>query len=159
MSVIKTTPEKLGATLKAQVGRNSKAILKGVLQGALRGQKHMKENTPTDEGMMRNAWKVTRLLNAIHLDNSAPYAGVMERGARPHPVSREGIEAIAGWVKRHRLADTPKGCMQIAYAIANRIREKGYKGTQFVANNLEKLNEFLRTEVERTLKKSIDGNQ
>jgi hypothetical protein len=58
--------------------------------------------------MAKNAWQVRKQggkgFTRVSLQNTAPYSGVLERGARPHPVSAEGWLSIFRWVLRN-LAD------------------------------------------------------
>lgn len=68
----------------------------GVRLAAQRGRTHLVKKTPVDTGQARVSWKVTD--TTIH--NDAPHIGILERGARPHKVSPEGIEALTRWALR-----------------------------------------------------------
>jgi hypothetical protein len=94
--VVKVTPGRLGAFLKANALRQHKAFEQGVKTAKLRGVALLKQRTPVDTGVMKSAWASTK----FGIENDAPYAGIIERGARPHKVSREGREAIRKWVLR-----------------------------------------------------------
>lgn len=62
--------------------------------------------SPVDTGGFKNAWAVRRGTGKTlaRVENLHPIAGVIERGARPHPVSLEGQAAIKRWVLRKGLA-------------------------------------------------------
>lgn len=64
----------------------------------------MLKESPVDRGILRNAWKVVRHPDGAELVNDQPYAGILERGSRPFKISKEGLIALAGWVKRKILA-------------------------------------------------------
>lgn len=84
------------------------AVHQGLRSGARFGRTHLVSVTKKDRGMAKAAWKVYNgPLNArgntpaAWIENSAPYIGVLELGARPHAVSEEGRLAIFEWVLRH----------------------------------------------------------
>ena len=94
--VVRITPGRLGAFIKANAMKQHAAFERGVKIAKQRGVALLKRRTPVDTGMMKNAWAATK----FGIENSAPYAGIIERGARPHKVNREGVEAIRDWVLR-----------------------------------------------------------
>lgn len=94
--VVRIKPGNLGAFIKANAVRQHKAFEHGVKVAKQRGVALLKQRTPVDTGVMKNAWAATK----HGIENSAPYAGIIERGARPHTVNREGVEAIRDWVLR-----------------------------------------------------------
>lgn len=88
-----------------------RAVLRGAGKSALQGKRHLVPKTKVDRGDLRRSWRVIRRkglkrgpveLEAAQLVNDAPHAGIVEGGARPHSVSREGVEAITNWVIRNR---------------------------------------------------------
>jgi hypothetical protein len=87
------------------------AVHRGLRSGARAGRTHLVRVTPKDRGMAKAAWKEHNgPMNsrpptpAAWLENSAPYIGILEKGARPHPVSPEGRLAIYEWVLRNMRA-------------------------------------------------------
>jgi hypothetical protein len=60
----------------------------------------MARHSPVDRGRLKNGWVILSRLGIVDMVNNAPYAGVIERGARPFKISPEGLEALTGWVKR-----------------------------------------------------------
>ena len=68
---------------------------------------------------------------------AAKYGDIRERGRRPGPVSREGQESIALWVKRKLQIRNEKELKSVAYLVTRKIRKKGYKGA-FMFKNAEK---------------------
>jgi hypothetical protein len=108
MARIKLAPHELAGELKARAQKTPDVLRRAAVLAAHRGRSIMVRRTPTDRGQMKNAWRVRRLgdiatkKEMVDLVNDAPYAGIVEMGARPHSVSREGWDAIYGWVYRHR---------------------------------------------------------
>lgn len=109
MTTIALTPKQLTARLKQDAERYPAALKHGLRRGAQRGRTLLVHESPVDTGQFKNAWKVRDLNSAPQIHNDAPHAGIIERGARPHPVSREGVDAIRAWVKRVLGADLKAG--------------------------------------------------
>jgi hypothetical protein len=94
-------PGRLGAFIKGSVNKNADAVRRGIRNGMLRGISVLKKNTPVDQGIMKNAWKLVGVVGTkglMAILNDAPHAGIVERGARPH---MPPLEPILEWVKRH----------------------------------------------------------
>lgn len=174
------------AKVMARIGmRTFRACWTGAQRGAFMGKRHLVKLSPTDRGDLRRSWRVTTKRirprggsgRPAILINDAPHAGIIEGGARPHPVSQEGIMSIAGWVARKRRrpkarkrtappsrktsgsrpdASTrkqrkskgpSKSDIQIAHAIAWKIRREGQKPTFFVRKELETLSRIANEQV------------
>ncbi len=101
MSTISLSSSQLAARLRADATGAPKAVLKAMKSAAQRGRAFMVSKSPVYRGILRNAWKVIKVSDQqINLENDQPYAGVLERGARPFKLSKEGLEALTLWVKR-----------------------------------------------------------
>lgn len=86
-----------------------RAVLQAMFSAAQRGRSWIIGKSPVDRGILKNAWRVLKMgSEGVELVNDQPYAGVMERGARPFIISKAGIEALAAWVKR-KILDTGMG--------------------------------------------------
>lgn len=131
--------------------------------------------TPVDQGQLKNSWRVRASRGTgigggnlvATLSNDAPHAGIVEGGARPHPVSNEGIAAIHAWVWRNRKdfgfttrsgrAQGGKGVkaatLGIAYAIANKIKREGQEPTFFVKDSMPVLQKIAAREVAMAIAK------
>lgn len=88
--------------------RVHEAIMRAQRSACHAGKVIVKRNTPKDRGLAQNSWQANMgPKNArpptpvAWLSNSAPYIGILEKGARPHRVSLEGQRAIYEWVERH----------------------------------------------------------
>mgnify|MGYP007070989117 CR=1 FL=1 len=127
-------------------------------------------------GHFKNAWRVRIRNGTVQLENDDPIAGVIERGARPHAVSREGVEAIREWVRRKAIQFTTSAAGkvrwtgqtrgltraeadgefawlvdEITWGIVNRIRRHGQKGTFIVQQSLPQLRTFAAAEMKRAV--------
>ena len=105
-----------------------------------------------DTGQLKNSFRVRRVnRNEIHLDNDAPYAGIIDLGARPHSVNKEGIEAIALWAKRKfGLGDDE--AYEVANAVAWKLRKHGQKPTYLFRDAQPKLTRHVKRAVEHALR-------
>jgi hypothetical protein len=154
VATIRMTPEGLAVELRRLAKASPQVLERGLKRAARRGQAHMPGKTPTDQGQLRNSWRVIEGAAGVRLENDAPHAGIVEAGARPHPVSREGIEALTGWAMRKfgLPADEAEG---LAFAIAARIKKEGQAPTYFVRAELEKLASFAGEAVLAELAKEV----
>lgn len=98
----------LAKTLERHDIRTKASVARGLRAAAHFGRTHLVSVTPKDRGMAKAAWKVHNgpinaqgATPAAWVENSAPYIGILENGARPHAVSEEGRQAIFEWVLRH----------------------------------------------------------
>lgn len=179
-------PADVGAAIIRDEQRILRALSVGGLRAAERGRTHMVRQTPTDQGQLRASWHVVGS-GAIsdgdiaELINDAPMAGVVELGARPHPVSQAGLEAIAAWVLRKGLVTSTgtalfsgpsqygqgrrrfqgksaeeAAAMAIAQRIAWKLRTQGQKPTFFVANELDTLGDIAHEEVGKAVRAALD---
>lgn len=100
MATVKISFDKLGHRLRSDAAGAPRVVKQAIFSGAQRGRSFIVGKSPVDRGILRNAWRVLKFEKGAILVNDQPYAGVMERGARPFKISPEGREALVGWVKR-----------------------------------------------------------
>ena len=110
MATIPIKANKLPKELQARFRAIPKTVLRGLNIGAMRGKAILQHRTPVSTGRLKAAWRVrkgTRWANQYgsgntnpEIQNSAPHAGIIEEGARPHPVSLEGIQSLTRWARR-----------------------------------------------------------
>lgn len=177
----------LGAELEKHGRGVMRAVSRGVFLGAQFGRTRLVKATPTDQGQLRNSWKVSRvrrgpgMADDVELINEAPHAGIVERGARPHKVSAEGWASIYQWVLRHRRSlglttktgrlkphrpkfgdvrtrtDVDPVIASITWAIVKKIEKYGQKPTFFIRNRVQEITELVQVEVERELRNQALG--
>jgi len=154
MTVIKIGANEIGRELKARARRTPGELQTAMRRAALRGRAMLVRRTPKDLGQAKAGWKVSQFVKGttrarIDLYNDNPYVGILERGARPHKVSMEGIAALHAWVWRNRAyfkfsAETRKQgkaeALGIAYAIAAKIEREGQAPLYFVRKSMDELN-------------------
>lgn len=154
---IRLEPGQLGVALRAGGKKHKEAIDRGTRLAAYRSMAHLKTVSPVGvHAALKNGWHVVHLLGGYSVRNSAPYAGIVERGARPHPVSKAGIESITEWAAKVLGVDE-KEARSVAYAIAHRIREEGQEPTWFVKNEMPRMIEFLRLEILSSIERALNG--
>jgi len=168
MPVVTIRPGQLGAVIKRDAKVYRMSIEQGVRLAAQRVVSYLKSISPVYDGAFRAAWTVLKDSSGMaQVSNSAPHAGVIEAGARPHAVSAEGREAIREWVRKvvtrvSSLTGPGRGKQgpsrkssraltraeaegplawwvdEITEAIIRKLREKGQKGHWLVRDNLDK---------------------
>lgn len=159
VGVIKIRPQDLPRGIMQRTDAVKKAILTGTVNGAMRGRAILVRETPVDQGQLRASWKVRqRILGNIiaELFNDAPHAGIVEAGARPHPVNRAGIFALTRWAWRNRGLFGLRSLEEaqgVAFAVAKKIALRGQVGKFFVRKQMHRIETAMRREVERSLNK------
>jgi hypothetical protein len=154
---LKITPKELPRELVGRSRLTQEATRRGIIEAAQWAKALLASRTPVDRGQMKAAWKV-RISPGFRepavIRNDAPYAGVVEMGARPHPVSKAGQLAILGWVRRNIPGLKPDEAEDVMQAIVWKIRERGQEGTYFVKRSMSEIAEMLDRTVEVHLNKA-----
>jgi hypothetical protein len=198
MAAIELKPEQLGRALRGEAAKVAGALERGAMRAAHRGKARLIEATDekgvTDMGQYKSSFKVAKGPGigqyghgaTATLINEAPIAGIVELGARPHPVSEDGIIAIARWAERklgvgavhgpvhvrvhgptgrvttrkpRKSTEVSEAAMAVAQAIAWKIRHHGQKGRYIFADEIGRLTRFYREEVEKMLRKPRGGSR
>lgn len=110
-------PDKVPQEMRNRDAATRVAVQIGCFRAAVRAQGILKRDSMRaahDRGTFANAWQVVppsvttfargKLIGrrrVVRVENKAPYAGIIELGARPHGVSLEGRLAIREWVRRN----------------------------------------------------------
>lgn len=176
MAVIKVTAKEIGRELTERNRGIRRRTQKAMMRSALRGQAMLARRTPKDLGQAKAGWRtskpvVSNVAAAVDLYNDVPYVGILEHGARPHPVSREGWLAIYQWVRRHftfstkiargknegkrsrqKMMDQGDPMLaEITNAIVYKIQKYGQRPTYFVKRSMPELRKSLGREVDMQL--------
>lgn len=102
MPTIRVPPGQVGALIRATARKSPQAVRAGVRVAAERARSFLTTKSPVYTGVHKNAWAVVaQLAGAVlaKVENTSPYAGVIERGARPHRISLDGWLALREWVR------------------------------------------------------------
>jgi hypothetical protein len=172
----------LPKVLSRQQERIFAATVRGMQAGAQAAIPHLRKATPKDRGHAKAAWHWKKVSGNGPLVatafNDNPIIGILENGARPHGVSKEGQEAIYEWVLRNmrmiggrkegyaavhgselhegqrrrtfKSVDSGEAlARQITFLICRKIRKYGQKPHFFVRELLPLLSQIAHGEVER----------
>lgn len=154
--MINLRAEQVPAVMRQHEERARKAIRVAAVGAAHRFKARLVARTDelgiTDTGIFKNAWRVaTGIGNALaEVYNDAPYAGILELGARPHKVSAEAREAIKRWAMR-KLQLEEAEAEHAAWAIAKKIEAEGVKPHYIVRDLLRTAQRYLREEMKRAM--------
>lgn len=131
--------------LKNDLKVQTRGVKRALRRAADRGVDVLRSATPVDQGEMIRAWRVIpRADGSLLIKNDAPHAGIIERGARPHPVSEEGRLAIRDWAERHGF-DDPEAA---SWGIVNKIKKEGSRAHWILRDSKQVLVEILHGELE-----------
>lgn len=158
---IKIGLQHLQTELKARARQMPRLVVRAQKKAAVKSRVALVRKTPVDRGQMKNGWRVAgdarysprKGRAPIRIVNDAPYAGVVERGARPHRVNRAGRESLEDWARR-QLGVSRKEARAVAFAIAKKLEKEGQKGLFIVQDALPGLRATLKQEFETLLKRA-----
>lgn len=165
---VKITPRQFSFWLAGLAeGKLQQAVKRGLVSGALRCvtvmQRRTEEAPPAspggsvgafDTGMYKAAWKSSETADGSRVFNSRPYAGVIEGGRRPSPVSREGQKQLAGWVRR-KMGLSESEAKGVAYVIARKMKERPLQARNVLSGGVEEMTKVVMAEVDRELDKAL----
>lgn len=83
---------------------------------------------------------------------SSIYAIPVEEGTKPHPVSREGREALADWAQR-KLGVTEKESHRVAFLIARKIGRLGTEGAHMFRDTFAEHQPHIGAALDRCLQR------
>lgn len=150
MNGIVIDASQVSTSLQKEAKRHRGAIEKAKRGAAMKFKAHMirvvNESGITDTGAAKNGFRTSN----DRVWNEAPHWIFIEVGTRPHKVSREGVMAIAAWVRRKlRIQDD---AVSIAYAIAKKIEKEGTKPHYMMRDAMPFAKQFFAEELERILR-------
>lgn len=150
-------PEDVARTLATtdKVLRGAQRV--AVLEAATVGAELLAEAAPVDRGRLKQSFRVRRKGVSGHPEivASAPYAGIVEMGSRPHWAP---LAPLVRWVRRHaklfnlssagtgrdkRGRFTVGAFVRIARGIQRKIAREGTKPRWFVKQRLPQLSSIL----------------
>ena len=186
MARVTLTPAQVPRMVRQNNKRAKRGAAKGLQRAAHRGRGVLVRRTPVDQGQLKASWRVRKAMNtgigsgnlAAMITNSAPHAGIVEAGARPHKVGLEGWMAIYDWARRNiKFTETLKSgpnkgqqskprrmshddygnpmLEQITWGIVNRIAKFGQRPTWFVRDSMDILMRIAQEEVAKAVAKSL----
>ena len=117
------------------------AILKGARECALKLLREIQvtaEDERIDDGPYRQGFRIEGDAHTGNLTvvNDVYHAALVEFGRRPGPVSAEGIDKITAWVEKKGMGSGTEA-RRIAFAVANKIREHGFKPRFIVTRSIK----------------------
>lgn len=135
-------PAKAAAAQKLHEKEIRSRLKTAALDAALQTQAHVVPKGPRDTGLYANSWDVAKGLGdeLARLVNDAPYAGIIELGARPY---RPPFTPIFEWVKRNAgklgIANVPAGGTFGGAASLNASQERAARAFAWgVVKSIEK---------------------
>lgn len=147
--------EDLSATLLREGKRHQQACMTAALAGARKFQALLVQRTDdlgiTDQGMLKNSWKAERTEWGAIVYSDCPYAGIIELGARPHPVSIEGQIGIRAWAIR-KLGVPEEEADSVTFLICRKIRLEGQEPKYLVAGVVGKAHDYYYEELDRIMR-------
>lgn len=149
MASVTITPEMLPAAFRREAEKARRALKIGISRACMQGKRRLMRATREKDKSAFGQYYLSFKIRPIGTDgsmeivNTAPHAGIIELGARPHPVSDEGIEALTRWVVLKMDVEDDVEAKQIAYNIALKLMHHGQEPTYIFKDEMPRLREYL----------------
>jgi hypothetical protein len=147
-----------GRVLSARLRADSKLLKNAAYEAVTRGETEAVRLTDAaglvDQGLYKRAWQSWPTSYGAVLQNTAPYAGVLEFGRRPGSMPPEA--PIREWVVRKLVANgrvDPADVDNVTYLIRRKIYQSGTKPKLILRAVHKKLKRYLRDAALRELRR------
>lgn len=160
MPTIVITPKELGPALRREGKRGPAAVKAAGRAASWRLKRHIVQAIDkagiTDEGVLKGGIRVIEtgargnVQTTSGVTGDAPHTGIIELGARPHPVSAEGREAIKAWCMR-KLDLDEKEAERATFLICRKIAREGAKGHHIFRDSMPFARTYFAEELVRIL--------
>jgi hypothetical protein len=130
---------------------NIEQTKRGIASGVAKSIPMLVAASPIDQGFYAQSWDMTVTETEVILGNYAPYASIIEEGARPFTPP---IAPLLAWAKRV-LQDSSQPpqyserVRSLAYGVRKKIQAQGIKPKKVLENALPAIIENIRKELER----------
>jgi len=126
--------EELGKFSTLSISKKKKAVVRGIAKS----MPDLVAASPVDTGLYAQSWDMSIQEQSVIIGNYAPYAGVIEFGARPH---KTPIGPLLAWAKRV-LGDKSQpesGYSKHVWALALHVQKKIEAEGQLPKHIMEKM--------------------
>lgn len=152
--IINIRPQQLGSALRADAVRVRRTMPRAAYAAAMRLGAHVANEIDrrgiTDQGILKGSVRARRTATGATMEVTAPHAGMVELGTRPHRVSKAAREAIARWAVR-KLGLSERDAQRAAWFIGQKIEREGTAPTYVVRDSLPAARRFFAEEMVRML--------
>lgn len=165
MSTFSMTAEQLAPFLGEHVEAAAKRALVGaanrIVQIIVTEIIPAEPRQPVDRSLYRAGWRAKPTGEGAEIENTLPYASIIEYGARAEniKVGKPMIDALEEWVTRKRLDLKGRTARELAWAIAMAMQKKGIynggKGLRILEKALERLPDVLAEEFAHELEREF----
>jgi hypothetical protein len=143
--------EDFSRTLGDYSTRHLKDRKRAVMAGIAKSIPDLVAASPVDTGLYAQSWMMTETETSAIIGNSAPYAGIIEYGARPH---KPPLGPLLAWAKRvtgssSQPPDYEPHVWAIAIAVQKKIEEQGQQPKHILENMIPKIISNIREELKR----------
>lgn len=126
-------------------------VKKGVASGLARSIPDLVRASPVDTGLYASSWDFTIEENSAILGNYAPYAAIIEDGARPFTPP---IGPLLAWAKRvlgdgSQPPNYSPEVRSLAYGVQKKISHEGMTPRKILENMIPTIIENIKAELEK----------
>jgi len=152
MAVYEVSAADLARKFREVEGRRPGLMVVAIRRAAAAGAEALAHVAPVGvTGQFKSKMRAIETSGGAILMDDAPYAGVIELGARPHWIGKRGLQALYEWFL-YKLRLSAREAMSAAYAYRQKVAVEGQRPTYFMRKRLPTLRRILNAEIERVLK-------
>lgn len=142
---------KFAKEIGAFTDQSIKDLKEATLEGIVRSIPLLVEKSPVDTGLYAQSWGFEKKEWGAILGNYAPYAGIIEYGARPFTPP---IGPLLGWAKRvlqdpSQPPDYSPEVWRLAKGVQKKISEQGMAPRHIMENAIPQILENIKEEFRR----------
>lgn len=155
MGAVTIKPQDLAGALRQEGERIRAALPMAAYAASLHFAAYLADQIDergiTDRGILKNSIQAIRNADGSATTViTAPHAGMVELGARPHPVGPEARRAIKEWAMR-KLGLDEEAAERASWGIGHKIETEGQKPTYVVRDSMPAAGRFFGEELVRIL--------
>lgn len=130
MNVVKIPLSMLPSALREEVASIRGATKRAIVKAAVVGERVAKENVAKASRILEKSIRAYPTATGVLLKASAPHAGAVEHGSRPH---MPPVAPLIAWARQKLGAVDAKS---VGWAIALKIKERGTKPNMYMARTV-----------------------
>lgn len=155
MGAVTIRPNELAGALQREGARIRAALPLAGYAAAMRFAAYLADQIDergiTDRGILKGSIQVIKNADGSSTTAiTAAHAGIVELGARPHPIGAAVRELIKRWAMR-KLGLDEKEAERVAWGVGHKIETEGQKPTYVVRDSMPAAGRFFGAELVRIL--------
>lgn len=149
--IFEVTARELAVKFREVEARRPKKLVIALRRAAAAGAEALAHVAPVGvTAQFKTKLRAIETTGGAILMDDAPYAGIIELGARPFTMGKRGVLAVYEWFL-YKLRLSPQEAMSAAWAFRAKVAREGMRPTYFFRKRLGVLKRILGAEIRAVL--------